>query len=138
MIDLNSSIDELNNFNNNTLMAQLGIEYLEIADGFVKAKMPVDHRTMQPMGILHGGASLALAETIGSMGSALMVDLSKFDVRGASISANHVGSIREGFVYGNAKLVHKGNYTHVWDIIISDEKGRKISISRLTNMIIEK
>ena len=138
MIDLNSSLDELNNFSNNTLMAQLGIEYLEIADGYVKAKMPVDHRTMQPMGILHGGASLALAETIGSMGSALMVDLSKYDVRGASISANHVGSIREGFVYGNARLVHKGKYTHVWDIVISDENERRISISRLTNMIIEK
>ena len=138
MIDLNSSIDELNNFNNNTLMSQLGIEYLEIADGYVKAKMPVDHRTMQPMGILHGGASLALAETIGSMGSALMVDLSKYDVRGASISANHVGSIRGGFVYGNAKLVHKGKYTHVWDIVITDENERRISISRLTNMIIEK
>ncbi|MBU1013726.1 MAG: hotdog fold thioesterase [Bacteroidetes bacterium] len=138
MIDLNSSLDELNNFNDNTLMSQLGIEYLEIADGFVRAKMPVDHRTMQPMGILHGGASLALAETIGSMGSALMVDLSKFDVRGASISANHVGSIREGFVYGNAKLVHKGKYTHVWDIVITDENERRISISRLTNMIIKK
>ncbi|PKP33074.1 MAG: thioesterase [Bacteroidetes bacterium HGW-Bacteroidetes-17] len=138
MIDLNSTLDELNNFNDNTLMSQLGIEYLEIADGFVKAKMPVDHRTMQPMGILHGGASLALAETIGSMGSALMVDLSKFDVRGASISANHVGSIREGFVYGNAKLVHKGKYTHVWDIVITDENERRISISRLTNMIIKK
>lgn len=138
MIDLNSTLDELNNFNDNTLMSQLGIEYLEIADGFVKAKMPVDHRTMQPMGILHGGASLALAETIGSMGSALMVDLSKFDVRGASISANHVGSIREGFVYGNARLVHKGKYTHVWDIVITDENERRISISRLTNMIIKK
>ena len=138
MIDLNSSLEELNNFSNKTLMAQLGIEYLEIAEGYVKAKMPVDYRTMQPMGILHGGASLALAETIGSMGSALIVDLSKFDVRGASINANHVGSIREGFVYGKAKLVHKGKYTHVWDIVITDENERRISISRLTNMIIEK
>lgn len=138
MIDLNSSLEQLNSFNKNTLMSQLGIEYLEVAEGFVKAKMPVDGRTKQPMGILHGGASLALAETIGSMGSALMVDLGKFDVRGASISANHVGSTKEGFVLGSAKLVHKGKYTHVWDIVITDENERRISISRLTNMIIKK
>lgn len=138
MIDLNSTLDQLNNFNDNTLMAQLGIEYLEVADGYIKAKMPVDERTMQPMGILHGGASLALAETIGSMGSAIIVDLKKYDVRGASISANHVGSITEGYVYGEARILHQGNYTHVWDIVISDKNGRKISISRLTNMIIKK
>lgn len=138
MIDLNSTLDQLNNFNDNTLMAQLGIEYLEVTDGYIKAKMPVDERTMQPMGILHGGASLALAETIGSMGSAIIVDLKKYDVRGASISANHVGSITEGYVYGEARILHQGNYTHVWDIVISDKNGRKISISRLTNMIIKK
>ena len=138
MIDFNSTLEELQKFSNNTLIDNLGIEYLEVAEGFVKAKMPVDKRTKQPLGILHGGASLALAETIGSMGSALLVDLNKFDVRGASISANHIGSIIEGFVYGIAKIVHKGNYTHVWDILITDKNERKISISRLTNMIIVK
>ncbi len=138
MVDLNSTLEDLNKFNHKTLMAQLGIEYLEISDGYVKAKMPVDNRTKQPYGILHGGASLALAETIGSMGSALIVDLAKYDVRGASISANHVSSINEGYVYGEAKIQHRGNYTHVWDIVISDRNGRKVSISRLTNMIIKK
>lgn len=138
MVDLNSTLEELNNFNSKTLMAQLGIEYIEISDGFVKAKMPVDNRTKQPYGILHGGASLALAETIGSMGSAIIVDLEKYDVRGASISANHVSSVKEGYVYGEARIQHQGNYTHVWDIVISDKNGRKISISRLTNMIIKK
>ena len=138
MVDLNSTLEELNNFNENTLMAQLGIEYLEAADGYLKAKMPVDKRTKQPLGILHGGASLALAETIGSMGSALIVDMEKYDVRGASISANHVGSISEDYVYGEARILHRGKYTHVWDIVISDKNGRKISISRLTNMIIER
>jgi 1,4-dihydroxy-2-naphthoyl-CoA hydrolase len=138
MVDLNSTLEELNNFNNKTLMAQLGIEYLKISDGYIKAKMPVDNRTKQPLGILHGGASLALAETIGSMGSAIIVDMAKFDVRGASISANHVGSIKEGYVYGEARILHQGNYTHVWDIVISDKDGRKISISRLTNMIIKR
>lgn len=138
MIDLNSSIEQLNNFNADTLMAQLGIEYLEMREGYVKARMPVDGRTKQPMGILHGGASLALAETIGGMGSALMVDLKKFDVKGVSLNANHVGSISKGFVYGIAEIIHKGQNTHVWDITISSADGRKISISRLTNMIIKK
>ena len=138
MIDLNSSIEELNNFNKNTLMDQLGIEYLESREGFVSAKMPVDHRTKQPLGILHGGASLALAETIGSMGSALLVDLKKFDVRGAGINANHVGAISKGWVFGKAEIIHRGRYTHVWNITITDENGRQISISRLTNMIIER
>ncbi|MCP4552113.1 MAG: hotdog fold thioesterase [Bacteroidetes bacterium] len=138
MIDLNSSIEQLNNFNTDTLMAQLGIEYLEAKEGYVKARMPVDGRTRQPMGILHGGASLALAETIGGMGSALLVDLNKFKVKGMSLNANHVGSVSKGFVYGVAEIIHKGQNTHVWNITISSEDGRKISISRLTNMIIKK
>lgn len=138
MVNLNTSIEALNKFNKNTLMTQLGIEYLETKKGFIKAKMPVDIRTKQPMGILHGGASLALAETIGSLGSALLVDLNKYDVRGASINANHVGSIQSGIVYGEANIIHQGRYTHVWDIVIYDENNRKISIARLTNIIIEK
>jgi len=138
MVDINSSLKELQDFSDKTLISNLGIEYLQVEEGYVKAKMPVDERTKQPLGILHGGASLALAETIGSMGSALMVNLNKFEVRGASISANHIGSISEGYVFGEARIVHKGNYTHVWDILIKDENGRKISVSRLTNMIIQK
>jgi uncharacterized protein (TIGR00369 family) len=138
MIDLNSSLDELNKLSQNTLMQQLGIEYLETREGYVKAKMPVDKRTLQPMGILHGGASLALAETIGSLGSILLVDLNKYEVRGANISANHVGAATEGYVYGVAQIIHRGRYTHVWNITIKDENDRLISVSRLTNMIIEK
>lgn len=138
MIDMNASMEQLNGSSKNTLMEQLGIEYLEKREGFVKAKMPVNDKTKQPMGILHGGASLALAETIGSLGSALLVDLKKYDVRGANINANHVGAISEGFVYGIAEIIHRGRYTHVWNINITDEDGRLISVSRLTNMIIER
>ena len=138
MIDLNASMEQLNSSSKNTLMEQLGIEYLEKKEGFVKAKMPVNDKTKQPMGILHGGASLALAETIGSLGSALLVDLKKYDVRGANINANHVGAASEGFVYGEARIIHRGRYTHVWNIEIRDETGRLISVSRLTNMIIER
>lgn len=138
MIDMDVSMDELNSTNKKTLMEQLGIEYLDKREGYVKARMPVDERTKQPMGILHGGASLALAETIGSVGSALIVDLSKYEVRGANINANHVGAVSSGWVYGVAEIIHRGRYTHVWNINITDENGKLISVSRLTNMIIKK
>lgn len=135
---MNDSMEKLNASSHKTLMQQLGIEYLEKREGYVKARMPVDERTLQPMGILHGGASLALAETIGSLGSALMLDLDKYDVRGANINANHVGAANSGWVYGEAEIIHQGKYTHVWNINIKDENGKLISVSRLTNIIIEK
>ncbi|MCD4788817.1 MAG: hotdog fold thioesterase, partial [Bacteroidales bacterium] len=113
MISLKSTIEELNALNKGTLMEQLGIEYLELKHGYVKAKMPVDGRTKQPMNILHGGASIALAETVASVGSAAIIDLDKFDVRGASVTANHVGAVSAGLVYAEAKLIHKGKITHV-------------------------
>lgn len=138
MIGINTSVEELNRLNKKTLIKQLGIEFIENREGYLKARMPVDERTRQPLGILHGGASLALAETIGSLGSALLVDLDKFEVRGANINANHVGAISEGFVYGIAEIIHRGRYTHVWNINITDKDGRLISVSRLTNIIIEK
>ena len=95
MLFINTPIEELNKINKGTLMEQLHIEYLEVGDGSVKARMPVNERTKQPMGILHGGANLALAETIGGLGSALIVDLDEFDVRGSQISANHVGTAQQ-------------------------------------------
>ncbi len=134
----NFTIEDLNNLNKNTLMESLGIEYLEIENGYVKAKMPVDKKTLQPMGILHGGASLAFAETIGSLGSSLLIDLEKYDVRGTSLTANHVKSVSNGYVYGFAKIIHRGRYTHVWNIDVKNENDELISSSRLTIMIIEK
>jgi len=138
MISLNSSIKELNSMNKDTLMEQLGIEYLEVKEGFVKAKMPVDKRTKQPFDILHGGASIAFAETIASLGSALLVDLEKNDVRGAAVTANHVGAVARGHVYGEAKLIHRGSITHVWDIEIKDQGGYRISVCRITLIVIPK
>lgn len=138
MITVNSTLQELNSMNKNTLMEQLGIEYLEVKEGYVKAKMPVDNRTKQPFGILHGGASITLAETIASLGSAVMVDLEKNDIRGAAVNSNHVGAVARGFVYGEAKLIHKGSITHVWDIEIKDQGGYRISVSRITVIVIPK
>ncbi|OQX81955.1 MAG: thioesterase [Bacteroidetes bacterium 4484_276] len=138
MISLNSTLEELNSLSKDTLMEQLGIEYLEVKEGFVRAKMPVDKRTKQPFSILHGGASIALAETIASLGSAVLVDLDKSDIRGAAITANHIGAVARGNVYAEAKLLHRGRVTHVWDIEIKDQGGYMISVSRITVIVIPK
>ena len=138
MISIHSKLEELNAINKGSLMEQLGIEYLELKDGYVKGRMPVDDRTKQPMGILHGGASLAFAETIASLGSLALVDPVKFEIRGASLTANHVGAVTSGWVIGEATLIHKGNMTHVWDIVIKNEKEIKVSVARMTVMIIPK
>lgn len=137
-IKLDTPISELNQINKNTLMQQLGIEYLKIEEGYVSAKMPVDERTKQPMGILHGGANLALAETISGLGSAVLVDLEEFDVRGAQVSANHIGAVSKGWVYGEATLIHQGKNTHLWNIDVNDENGRKIFTCRLTNFVLKR
>lgn len=119
-------------------MEQLHIEYLEVGDGYVKARMPVNERTKQPMGILHGGANLALAETIGGLGSALIVDLDKFEVRGSQLSANHVGTARSGWVVAEANIIHRGKNTHVWNIDIFDDAGKMVSTCRVTNFVLKK
>jgi len=129
---------ELNELCRKTLVEHLGIEFTESGENFLKAKMPVDTRTVQPMGILHGGASLALAETLGSAGSFAMVDKTRFNVVGMQMNANHIGAVSGGYVYGHATLLHKGTRTHVWDIVITTEDGKKISVCRLTNMLVEK
>jgi 1,4-dihydroxy-2-naphthoyl-CoA hydrolase len=137
-ISINTPVEELNLLNRNTLMAQLGIEYLSVADGKVTGRMPVDTRTYQPSGILHGGASLALAETLAGLGSSLIVDLATHHVRGIQVSANHVGSAIDGFVYGQAEIIHRGTMTHLWNVSIADAEGRILSTCRVTNMIIAK
>jgi 1,4-dihydroxy-2-naphthoyl-CoA hydrolase len=133
------SLQEANAFNKNTLMEQLGIECVEIGDTYVVATMPVDHRTHQPMGLLHGGASAALIESIGSMGSTLLIDLSKEVPVGLEVNANHVSGIKEGFVRAIGKVVHAGKKTHLWQVDIFDGNSeRLICTGRLTVMIIER
>ncbi|TVR40082.1 MAG: hotdog fold thioesterase [Cryomorphaceae bacterium] len=129
-------LEKANQFNKNTLMETLGIEYTAIGDDFIRAKMPVDHRTHQPMGLLHGGATAALAESMGSLGSYLMIDQDNQAVVGIEINANHLRSARKGYVFAEGKLIHKGKTLHVWDIKVWDEREKQIAICRLTNMII--
>lgn len=128
-----------NQLNKNTLMEVLGIECVEITDELIKVRMPVDHRTHQPMGLLHGGASAALIESVGSMGSALVLDLSKQAPVGVEINANHLGSVKEGAVVAHGRLVHQGKRTHVWQVDIYDEQTDKlVCTGRLTVMIVSR
>jgi len=110
----------------------IGIEWTEIGDDYLKARMPVDHRTSQPYGLLHGGASCTLAETIGSVASHLVADNTKFFCVGLEINANHIRSAKNGFVTGIATPLHLGSSTHVWDIKLFDENEKLVCVSRLT------
>lgn len=117
-------------------METLDIEYIEVGEDYLKAKMPVNPRVHQPMGLLHGGATVALAESVGSAASLMFVNPEKQEVRGIEISANHLRSIREGVVFATAKIVHKGRSLHLWEIRIVDEQERLISLCKLTNMVL--
>ncbi|MFZ9718943.1 MAG: hotdog fold thioesterase [Chitinophagaceae bacterium] len=116
----------------------IGIEWVELGDRFLKARMPVNERTKQPYGLLHGGASCVLAETLGSVASALVVDASSSICVGLEINANHIRSAREGFVIGTCTPIHLGASTHVWDIRIHDENEKLICVSRLTVAVLKR
>jgi len=130
------SPNEINDLCKNTMIEHLGIEFIEASAGKVIARMPVDERTIQPAKRLHGGASMALAESVGSVGSVMLVDMSKFHVLGVEISGSHVGTTTEKTVLAIASLVHQGKSSHVWEIRIQDEKGTLVSVCRLTNRIL--
>ena len=120
------------------MCSTIGIEITELTPNSIKGKMPVDHRTVQPMNILHGGASVALAESLGSIGSNLIIDNTKFVAVGLDINANHLRPGLSGYVYPEAKPIHLGKTTHVWGIEIKDENGKLVCVSRLTMAVISK
>ena len=134
----NLKLEDLQNLQSNTMSTLLEMEWTEVGPDYLRLRMPVNHKTKQPYGLLHGGASCALAETIGSIGSFLVVDSEKKLCVGLEINANHIRSARDGFVTATAKPLHLGNTTHVWDIRIEDDNNNLICISRLTVAIIEK
>jgi 1,4-dihydroxy-2-naphthoyl-CoA hydrolase len=127
-----------NDFSKNTLMETLEIEFIDAGEDFLVATMPVNPRVHQPMGLLHGGASVALAESVGSAASMLYVNPAVSEVRGIEISANHLKAKRDGIVTGTARIVHKGRSIHLWEIKITDEMGNLISLCKLTNMVLPK
>jgi uncharacterized protein (TIGR00369 family) len=127
-----------NLFSKNTLMETLEIEFIDAGEDFLVAQMPVNPRIHQPMGLLHGGATVALAESVGSAASMLFVNPEESEIRGIEISANHLRSKKEGIVFGTAKIIHKGRSLHLWEIKITDEEGKLISLCKLTNMVLQK
>jgi len=134
----NTTLEALNKWSANTLAEQLGIEFTAIGDDFLEAKMPVDNRTKQPMGLLHGGASVALAETMGSVASTLCVDTATQFCVGLEINANHLKGARDGVVKGITKPIHIGKKTQVWEIRISNERDELVCISRITMAVLDK
>ncbi|WP_410005045.1 PaaI family thioesterase [Aequorivita nionensis] len=122
----------------NTLMETLGIEFTEIGDNFIVARMPVTSRVHQPDGVLHGGASVALAESVGSAGAYFFLNSEEIVIRGIEIAANHVKSVRDGYVYAHASIVHKGRTTQLWQIKITNEEGALVSLVKLTTLTLPK
>lgn len=137
MFNKNITLEHIQQWDKNTIANHLGIEYLEIGEDYLTARMPVDHRTHQPFGLLHGGASVVLAETLGSLSSFLLLpDITKQQAVGLDINANHVRGVKSGWVYGKSTPIHIGRTTHVWEIKITNEEGKLVCISRLTMAII--
>ncbi|HLS31379.1 MAG TPA: hotdog fold thioesterase [Flavobacteriaceae bacterium] len=131
-------LEILNNLRKDTLLNTLDIEFIAVGEDFVEARMPVTSKVHQPDGVLHGGATVALAETVGSVASAVFLDSKNFFVRGIEINANHVRSVRDGYVIARAEFIHKGRTTQVWDIKIRNEEGKLISACKLTTIALPK
>lgn len=133
------SLEEINKLNEGTMMETLGIEYLDVKEGYVYARMLVRKELSQPYGMLHGGASMALAESMGGVGSAYYLGIEDYIIRGMQMSSNHVKAAKVGtYVYATAMIVHKGRQTHVWNIDIKNDNDELVSTCRLTNFIIKK
>ncbi len=133
------AVKDFASFQSNTLLESLGIELTQIGDDFIEGTMPVDHRTKQPFGILHGGASVALAETLGSIAAGMVIDREKFNAVGLDINANHLRPVATGTVTGVAKPIFIGRKTHVWEIKINETSSGKLNcISRITMAILPK
>lgn len=130
------SLEESNRRGAECANGHLGIELLETGDDYLKGRMPVDRRTRQPAGVLHGGVSMVLAETLASWAAAHVVDPARFHCVGQEINANHVRAVAEGWVYGVARPLHIGRSTHVWDVRISDEHDRLVCVSRVTMAVL--
>lgn len=138
LFPVNVTLEVLNKLSRNTMAERIGIEFTAIGADYLEAKMPVDERTQQPFGLLHGGASVALAETMGSIAAAFCVDTSRQFCVGLEINANHIRGVRQGFVRGITKPVHIGKKTQVWEIRILNETDDLVCISRITMAVLDK
>ena len=134
--DKDKMVAQCNAFSKNTLMETLNIVFTDAGEDFLTATMPVNSRVHQPMGLLHGGASVALAESVGSAASMLFVNPNESEIRGIEISANHLKAKKEGIVTGTARIIHKGRSIHLWEIRITDEEDNLVCLCKLTNMVL--
>ncbi len=134
----NVTVEALNRLADNTMLERIGIEFTRIGSDFIEAIMPVDERTRQPYGLLHGGASVALAETLGSVAASCCIDTSRQFCVGLEINANHIRGIRSGYVTGTTKPLHLGKTTQVWEIRIVNDKEELVCVSRITMAILDK
>ena len=134
--DKEKALEMCRKFSENTLMQTLDIKFTDAGEGFLEATMPVNSRVHQPMGLLHGGASVALAESVGSAASIMFINPELQEVRGIEISANHLRSKRDGTVTGTAKIIHQGRSLHLWEVKVTDESGKLISLCKITNMVL--
>lgn len=131
------SLEQLNQQIQNLMPGILGVVFTEVGDDFLTASMPVNQHTRQPAGLLHGGASVALAETLGSIGSSMCIDRNQYHCVGLEINANHIRVVKEGFVYGTTRPLHIGSSTHVWETKITNEINQMVCISRMTTAILK-
>lgn len=138
MINTSYTLQELNELGKGNMGEHVGIVFTEITEHSLSAKMPVDHRTKQPLGLLHGGASVVLAETLGSVAGSCSVDAEKHFCVGLEINANHIRAVRNGYVYGTAQPLHVGKRTQVWEIRISNEAQQLVCVSRITMAVMDK
>jgi 1,4-dihydroxy-2-naphthoyl-CoA hydrolase len=132
------TLERLNKSGENTMLTHLGIEIIDVGTNYVSGKMPVDHRTIQPAGLLHGGANVVLAESLGSIAANCYIDTSKQMCVGLEINANHIRAVKSGYVYGKAEPVHIGRSTQIWEIKIHDDQNRLSCVSRLTLSVINR
>lgn len=137
-MDNKTALEKINTFGVKTMVSRLGIEITDLGDDFICGKMPVDHRTIQPFGLLHGGASVALAETLGSIAGGMKVNHETQTVVGVEINCNHLRSARYGWVYGKAKPLKLGRKIQVWNIEIKNDDEKMIAVSRLTLAVVDK
>ena len=133
-----NTLEQIEAFQKNTMTDHLGIKITDYGNNYICGKMPVDHRTKQPYGLLHGGASVAFAETLGSIGAGMQIDYNNQSVVGIEINASHLKSIKKGWVYGRAQPLRVGKTIQVWDINITDKDDNLICVSHLTLAVIKK
>ncbi|MGM0621351.1 MAG: PaaI family thioesterase [Bacteroidota bacterium] len=138
LLNFNTPIDLINKAMQKSLIGNLGIEVTKIGDGRVEGYFTLSEKNSRPDGILHGGANLALAETLAGLGSMLIIDLNEFDALGTQVSGNHTGVLKKGKAIATAKIIHRGNKTHLWNVDVKNEEGRLISTVRVTNLIVKK